>query len=183
MEALTEHLHLRDISTDDLAPMIALWMDEGVKDGMGDWGPQKEEEVLPWIEGAINANQANPRVAHICAVVERTTGTVVGFIGFGPPSEGKEQWGELDFGYSIRAEFRGRGYGTEALRAIIKVCFEELGAKSFFGETARDNTASNRAMQKAGLKVAGVSPDGQTVYSIERDADWQTVETERQTSV
>lgn len=168
METNTHRLILRDISTDDLEPMIALWMDEGTKLGMGDWGPQTVDEVLPWIEGAINANKANPRDAHIAAVIARSTGHVIGFIGFGSPSEGKEHWGDLDFGYAIRSEFRGKGYGTEALRAVIDFCFEQLGVTSFFGETTQDNVVSARAMQSAGMSPVGVAPNGQTVYRIER---------------
>ncbi len=167
METTTDRVYLRDVSTHDLEPMIALWADEGTKQGMGDWGPQTGDEVLPWIEGAINANQADPREAHIAVIVERSSGVVVGFIGFGPPSEGKERWGELDFGYAVRPEFRGLGYGTEALRAVIEFCFHELGAKSFFGETSPDNSASASAMQKAGMKPVGMSPSGQTIYRIE----------------
>lgn len=169
METLTYRLHLRDIIRDDLEPMIALWTDDGVKQEMGSWGPQTKEEVLPWIEGAVNANEATPRFAHISAIVERNTGVVIGFIGLGRPSEGKEHWGELDFGYAIRPEFRGRGFGIEALRATIAFCFEELRAGSFFGETRADNLASARVMQKAGMRAVGLSPDGQTVFRIERD--------------
>lgn len=150
--------------------MAALWMDDGVKQGMGSWGPQTEEEVLPWIEDAMKHNQAEPRGAHTSVIVERSSGMVVGFIGFGAPSEGKEQWGELDFGYSMRPEFQGRGYATEALRAVIEFCFTKLGVNSFFGETMPENLASARVMGKAGMKVVGVRDDGHIVYRIERES-------------
>lgn len=153
MEALTERLQIRDVATSDLEAMVALWMDDGVKQGMGSWGPQTEEEVLPWIEDAIKHNQAEPRFTHNSAIVERSIGQAIGWIGFGSPSVGKEEWGDLDFGYSMRPEFRRLGYATEALRAVIEFCFTKLGVNSFFGETMPGNLASARVMEKAGMRV------------------------------
>lgn len=168
MEALTELIEIRDVVPSDLEAMVALWMDDGVKHGMGTWGPQTEEEVLPWLEEAIKSNQADPRFAHNLAIAERSSGLVAGWIGFGPPSEGKEEWGDLDFGYSIRPEFRSLGYATEALRAVIDFCFKQLRVNSFFGETMPTNRASSRVMEKAGMKVVGVRDDGHVVYRIAR---------------
>lgn len=168
MEAFTERLHVRDVGRGDLEAMVALWMDNVVKQGMGTWGPQTEDEVLPWIDDAMKHNQAEPRFTHNSVIVERSSELAAGWIGFGPPSQGKEEWGDLDFGYSMRPELRGRGYATEALSAVIEFCFTKVGINSFFGETMPDNLASARVMEKAGMKIVGVQDDGHIVYRIER---------------
>ena len=82
-----------------------------------------------------------------------------------------EQWGERDFGYSIRPEFRGRGLGSEALAAVIDYCFSVLGIGSFFGETMPDNAASARAMQKAGMQAVGTAGDGHIVFRIKKRSE------------
>ena len=59
MEAITERLKIRDLVITDLEAMVTLWMDEGVKQGMGTWGPQTEGDVLPWIEDAIEQKKSS----------------------------------------------------------------------------------------------------------------------------
>ncbi len=167
MEAVTKRLQIRDLVIADLQAMVALWMDEGVKQGMGTWGPQTEKDVLPWIEKAIEQNEVEPRFAHNSSIVQRSSGVPIGWIGFGPPSFGKEDWGDLDFGYAIRPEFRRLGYATEALRSVIDFCFTKLGVNSFFGETMPGNLASARVMENVGMKVVGTREDGHVVYRIE----------------
>ena len=124
----------------------------------------------------IAHNEARPRYAHNCSIVERSSGTVAGWIGFGYPSEEKERWGERDFGYSLRPEFRGRGYGSEALAAVIEFCFDALGIESFFGETGSDNIASARAMQKAGMVAVGTTKEGHIVFRIEKGSQMPILE-------
>ena len=87
MDVLTARLHIRDLRRSDLEAMIALWTDPDVRRIMGDYGPQSAGDVPPWIENAIVHNGARPRYAHNCAIVERASGTVVGWIGFGYPDE------------------------------------------------------------------------------------------------
>lgn len=168
MDITTEWLHIRDLEREDLDSMVALWTDPIVKREMGTYGPQVSEEVLPWIEDAISHNRAVPRFAHNSAIVESSSGLVTGWIGFGKPS--KPGIGDLDFGYSVLPEFRGRGYATEALSAVIEFCFAEVGANSVFGETMPANVASARVMEKVGMQRAGVSEDGHIVFRIERGA-------------
>jgi ribosomal-protein-alanine N-acetyltransferase len=173
MDVMTKRLHIRDMQRVDLEGMVVLWADPDVRRFMGGFGPQSAEEVLPWIDECIKHNEARPRYAHNCSIVERSSGIVAGWIGFGHPSEGQAQWGERDFGYSIRPEFRGRGMGSEALTAVIEFCFDVLGISSFFGETMPDNAASAGAMRKAGMKAVGTAEDGSIIFRIERHLESQ----------
>lgn len=57
---------------------------------------------------------------------------------------------QIEVGYVIRPECWGRGYATEALRAVI----EELWTMGFQRVTAgffEENTASRRVMEKSGM--------------------------------
>ena len=55
-----------------------------------------------------------------------------------------------DFGYNLRRDCWGRGYTTEAMKAIIDFA-RRRGAKVFAAHHAVDNPASGRVMEKCGL--------------------------------
>ena len=160
MEATTERLRIRDLSVDDLDPMVDLWSEPEVERWMTGFGPRSRAEVERWLLETIAFNETSPRESHNCAVIEVQSGETIGWIGFGPSSHDEN---DVNFGYALRAEFRGKGYGAEALRAVIRFCFDELGVDVFTGETAVGNETSARAMEKAGMRRGSII-DGQIQF-------------------
>jgi len=80
-------------------------------------------------------------------VVERATGLVVGGIGlFGPPEDGR-----VEFGYGIVESRRGRGYATEAARALVQAALGLPGVTEVTAGVDPANPASVRVLEKAGL--------------------------------
>ena len=63
--------------------------------------------------------------------------------------------GHLELGIELAEEVRGKGYGTEALRAAATYAFGE-GAHRIEGSTDESNTAMRRAFEKAGWRFEGV---------------------------
>ena len=61
-------------------------------------------------------------------------------------------------GYWIGREFWGRGYATEAARAVVGYGFEMLGLNKIHGGHFADNGASGRVMEKIGMTVEGYQP-------------------------
>ena len=61
--------------------------------------------------------------------------------------------GEL--GYWIGEPYWGRGYCSEAARALIEFGFERLEMTRIVAEHLRGNPASGRVMQKAGMRHSG----------------------------
>ena len=61
--------------------------------------------------------------------------------------------GEL--GYWIGEPYWGKGYCSEAVRALIEFGFERLEMTRIVAEHLRSNPASGRVMQKAGMRHAG----------------------------
>jgi RimJ/RimL family protein N-acetyltransferase len=55
-----------------------------------------------------------------------------------------------------RAEFRGKGYGTEAMRLRARYAFEELGLESLVSFARADNARSIGALKRAGYQEVGV---------------------------
>jgi ribosomal-protein-alanine N-acetyltransferase len=58
-------------------------------------------------------------------------------------------------GFQVHREYWGRGYATEALRALIGFGFREVGIMSVVGGCHPENHASRRVMEKAGLVYQG----------------------------
>lgn len=64
----------------------------------------------------------------------------------------------VDLGYRLIRSHWGRGYATEAARACIHHGFEALGLDRIVGRTAKENTASVRVLEKAGLNYWKTAP-------------------------
>jgi [ribosomal protein S5]-alanine N-acetyltransferase len=61
--------------------------------------------------------------------------------------------GSSEVGYAMHPDQRNRGYMTEAVQALVKWAFEQETCKRVTAETLRDNYASQRVLQKAGLLI------------------------------
>lgn len=98
-------------------------------------------------------------------VVERASGLVVGGIGFfGPP----RQSGEVEVGYGVVPSRQGRGYATEALRAMLAMAWADPRVTAVVAGTDPGNAASQRVLEKAGFgRIAG---DGEFRYRLRRPA-------------
>jgi RimJ/RimL family protein N-acetyltransferase len=52
----------------------------------------------------------------------------------------------------------GRGYATEAARAIVDFAFGELGLNRVFAYHFTSNPASGRVLQNIGMRLEGLPP-------------------------
>jgi RimJ/RimL family protein N-acetyltransferase len=73
----------------------------------------------------------------------------IGGIGLAPDEEGHE------LGYWLAPEAWGRGYATEAGRAVVSIARHALGLKRLHGGHFTDNPASGRVLQKLGFRATG----------------------------
>lgn len=80
-------------------------------------------------------------------IIERDSGLVVGSIGmFWPPAEGT-----VEIGYGLVASRRGRGYATEAARALANFAFTVPEVHTVAAGAELSNPASVRVLEKAGF--------------------------------
>lgn len=61
-----------------------------------------------------------------------------------------------EIGYWIGTEYWGRGYATEAIRAVIDYAFTELDRESLQARARVTNPASRRVLEKCGFQWTGV---------------------------
>ncbi|MFF2013594.1 GNAT family N-acetyltransferase [Streptomyces sp. NPDC058195] len=97
------------------------------------------------------AHTGDPRPFGNFEIRRREDGLAIGGIGFhGPPDES----GDVTIGYGLIPSARGRGYATEALRALLLFA-RSCGVARVKGDADHDNIASQRVMTAAGMRPAG----------------------------
>ena len=102
-------------------------------------------------------------------VVEKETGQIVGGAGFkGAPDAA----GMVEIAYGIVPSREGRGYATEAARALIHFAGKDPRVRLIRAHTLREANASTRVLKKCGFVHIGevVDPEDGPVWRWERNA-------------
>ena len=111
-DVVTERLLLRPVTAEHVAAVVAGRRLPG-------WAPDFPSEGDQVIAGMLERDGlpvGSDAAFGQRLVVERGTGLAVGGIGiFGPPEDGR-----VEIGYGIVESRRGRGYATEAARALVQ---------------------------------------------------------------
>ena len=79
-------------------------------------------------------------------------------------------FGSVELGYAIHEDFRNLGMMTEAVRALVDWAFTQERCTRVTAETLRENIASQRVLQKAGLTLDHAH-ETMIYWKIERE-DW-----------
>lgn len=161
-ELETARLYLRRPTRGDAAILYRQWLNPQIQQYLG---------------GVVTPVVAKVRMtAHLehwdqfgfgCwSIFEQNSDTLIGLAGLGHFDS------EIEVIYRFFPEFWGHGYATEAAQASVEVAFEWLGIGRLVGVTQQANLASQRVLEKAGLRhtsdfVRWNAP--QYFYEIERE--------------
>lgn len=107
--------------------------------------PYPEGAAEEWI--ATHANRMARGEAAVFAVTLADTGELVGAIGL----EIQAEHARAELGYWVGKPYWGRGYATEAGRAVVQFAFRELGLSRVFACHFKTNAPSGRVMEKLGM--------------------------------
>jgi RimJ/RimL family protein N-acetyltransferase len=103
----------------------------------------------------------------IWAVEEKESGSLVGRIGCINP----EGWPGFEVGWTLKREFWGKGYATEAARRALEYGFNELDKPHVISLIHPENRASIRVAERLGETLEGnarVFDTDVLVYGIDR---------------
>lgn len=112
--------------------------------------PYPDGAAEQWIQGQPEAYAEGVSVTF--AITLRKTGDLLGAIGFNVNQI--NDWAEI--GYWIGQPYWGRGYATEALRALIPWTFDTFPLNRLQACHFTRNPASGRVMIKAGMRHEGI---------------------------
>lgn len=149
----TERLILRKVRKADAEAAYKNWCDSDVVPKYLPWDRHKNvEETKTLYEMWEKEYESNDTFRWIVELKE--TQEVIGTIDV----VNKEyiKFGALEIGYCYGEKFWGHGYGTEALKRVIKYLFEECEAEVIYAKHFSKNPASGKIMQKSGMTLEGV---------------------------
>jgi ribosomal-protein-alanine N-acetyltransferase len=89
-------------------------------------------------------------------VVDRESGEAVGSVAFGGPV-GPD--GAVLVGYAIYADYEGRGYATEAVRALVGWAFGQPGVREVRALAPVWNTPALRVAENVGMRPVAADED------------------------
>ena len=102
------------------------------------------------------------------AILLRSEQRMVGSTSFhGPPGvNALGTVGAAEVGYTIFAEFRGRGYATETCRTMLGWARREHGVGHFISSIEPDNAPSIRVTEKVGFIRMDLDVDGEAIFEL-----------------
>ena len=148
----TTRLRLRRFTPDDLERLVALDSDPEVMRyisfGEATERSEYQEEILPrWFA----VYERTPLLGY-WAAESRASGEFLGWFHLRPDRIDPEH---QELGYRLRRAAWGQGYATEGSRALVAHGFGPVSADSISARALVGNLASQRVMQKCGLRYAG----------------------------
>lgn len=93
----------------------------------------------------------DPRPFGPYVIRRRSDHRAIGGVGFHRPPD---EHGSVTIGYGLVPSARGKGYASEALRALLSMA-RARGVASVKGDADHDNTASQHVMAAAGMQPVG----------------------------
>jgi RimJ/RimL family protein N-acetyltransferase len=160
--ATAHHLRLELESTSRLARELQA-------EAPGDWPPgEYDRDAIAFFLEETEAAGAAGIGWFVWYALWRESGRVLlvgcgGFLG-APDAEGN-----VEIGYSIAAQMRGRGLAVEMVQALVELAFRR-GAQRVKAHTTAQNPASIAVLRKNGFLEALTDSDGAMEFVLERTA-------------
>lgn len=146
----TSHLRLRKLRRGDAADLFRFGSDEAVCRYML-WEPHGAvEESAASIEKSLRGYETGKYYRWGIALAE--SDTLIGIISL---HNFDEERSACSFAYMLAREHWGKGYGTEALEAVIRFAFERMDMERIEADHFSENPASGAVMRKAGMRHVG----------------------------
>ncbi len=176
----TERLILRRFEFEDSASMLRNWVaDDEVQWGYGEPSYKTEEQAHELLTKYISSydNEHYYR----WAIIEKESSECIGQIAY-YLVDSKNNYAEIEYG--IGSAFQGKGYATEAAKAVISYGFEKIRLNRVQICCRTVNEASRKVIEKCGLIYEGTLRDffwrvdhyeGRMYYSILRDEYYSKV--------
>jgi [ribosomal protein S5]-alanine N-acetyltransferase len=117
--------------------------------------PEKAQLSADWLARLHTSTAPDPWV-HGFSIVHLETGITVGQCGFkGPPDTDRV----VEIAYGVASDQEGKGYATEAARALVAYAFSVDHVKLVRAHTLPASSASQRVLAKCGFQYVGENTD------------------------
>jgi RimJ/RimL family protein N-acetyltransferase len=146
----TERLELRPVVDDDLEAMTDYRGDPEVCRYLP-FPPQGVADIRARIGHLLGSTSLEGERGGVPVAIIRTEdGALIGdLVLFHLDADS----GTVEIGWVIRPDASGRGYATEAVRALLGAAFEIFGVRRVVARIAAENTASARLAERVGMRL------------------------------
>jgi len=171
-EIIGTHLKLRPVRIEDVEPVHEYAADPEVCRYLF-WGPRTEmAQAKRHIEKILGRYAYGE--ADICdwAIERLEDGQFLGKASLHSPEEDSVRLAVV-----LNRTFWGKGLGTEVTKLLIRSALEDHGFRKVVGSCRVDNMASDKMMQKAGMKFVGIVTGYEVRKGVQRDSRVYHVET------
>jgi len=166
----TRRLILKQPSMGELDELVALRTDADVMQYIGDGSVQSKEQVIEFINLADSYYKKTGFTFY--SVFLKETEDFIGQAGIFHLSFNTDAK-DIELAYRFKKEYWGSGYATEASKALLEIGFEKLNLELIIGIAYPKNIASQKVMEKLGMKYAGMQSYAGTSlrrYEIQKKA-------------
>ena len=161
----TERLLLRDFEEEDWEAVHAYASDPDVVRDLP-WGPNSVENTQGFVQARQQDKEAIPRNDFDLAVTLRDSGRLIG----GCVIHVDQPQHKGCIGYCLCKSEWGKGYASEAVKAVVAFGFEYLALRRIFATCDPENVASIHVLEKVGMQREGHMRDGVFIRGIWRDS-------------
>jgi aminoglycoside 6'-N-acetyltransferase len=113
--------------------------------------PRTEEEVADFVAERASAGRVDEKSPILTLAVE-VDGRVVGDVLIHLDGLDGHDGRQVEVGWVFHPDVAGRGYATDAARAVTSAAFEDLGVHRVWAQLEPENTASSRICERLGMR-------------------------------
>jgi RimJ/RimL family protein N-acetyltransferase len=147
-EILTERLKLRNLEVSDAARIFEYRSHPDVA-RFQSWGTQSAEAIEFYIRDLSATEPGRPGSWYQIGITLLSRGELIGDCGFHLLESEPHQ---AEIGVALAPECQGRGYASEALRALLNYLLLTLAKDRVFGSVDPRNVRSIRLLERVGMR-------------------------------
>lgn len=143
----TDRLLINEITLDDAAFMLELMNDKDWIKNIGDRGIRTIEDAEEYIRSRFLKTYSESDLGFY-GLVLKNSHQIIGVAGL----IDRDGIDDVDIGYGILPEFRGKGYAFEATKAVYDYGYNKLKLKKIVAIVNPENPSSINLLSKLGLE-------------------------------
>lgn len=141
-EITTERLHLRPLQETDWQAIMYLRTDADINKYVMRAPATNQEEAMQFINRILQP--ANGGISYYWCITEKGKPDMIGSICLWNFSDDKKS---AEVGYDLATRYHGKGYMSEALKALLHFGFTELKLEAIYAYTHTQNSSSIRLLE------------------------------------
>ena len=143
---LTDRLILRRMKEEDVDDLFNMRKDPEMHEYTDTMPDQSIKDTVAYMEKMDKGVEEGKWLLWV--LESKQTGKVIGSLGIWNFNDDKTT---AEFGYGIIPYEQGKGYMSEAIRAVLEFCFKEMGMKWLEAYTEESNNGSTNMLERLGF--------------------------------